>query len=67
MSEPQATPPPRFDPWAPNRSGTLRWFALSTLAHVVLLFMFATITLTVIQKVQEIKVKVDDMTNADVP
>ena len=66
MSDPQPIPP-RFDPWAPNRRSALPWFAFSTVAHVALLFLFATVTLTVIQKVQEIKVKVDDMTNADAP
>jgi len=67
MADPQPNPPPRFDPWAPNPRGTLRWVAFSGVAHVVLLFLFATATLTVIQKVQEIKVKIDDpMTNADV-
>jgi len=66
MPDPES-PPPRFDPWAPNRAGNLRWFAFSTVAHVVLLFVFATVTLTVIQKAQEIKVRVDDMTNLDAP
>jgi hypothetical protein len=53
-------PPPRFDPWAGNRYGGLRWFAFSTVAHVGLLFLFATVTLTVIRTVQEIRVKVVD-------
>ncbi len=66
MSDPQPNPP-RFDPWAPNRGGALRWFAFSSAAHLLLLFLFASVTLTVIQKVQEVKVRVDDMTNADAP
>jgi hypothetical protein len=52
--------PPRFDPWAGNRYGGLRWLAASTVVHIGLLFVFATVTLTVIRKVQEIRVKVVD-------
>ena len=52
--------PPRFDPWSGNRYGGLRWFAFSTLFHVGLLFLLATVTLTVIRKAQEIRVKVVD-------
>ena len=52
--------PPRFDPWSGNRYGGLRWFAASGVVHAVLLFLFATITLTVIRKVEEIRVKVVD-------
>jgi hypothetical protein len=54
--------PPRFDPWSGHRYGGVRWFALSTLFHVGLLFLFATVTLTVIRKAQEIRVKVVDDT-----
>jgi von Willebrand factor type A domain len=59
-----AAPPPargaprRVDPWSGNRYGGLRWFVFSTVAHVGLLFLLATITLTVIRKAQQIKVKV---------
>lgn len=57
----QASPPPeRFDPWAPNPGRTVRWLALSTVFHAGLLFLFATVTLTVIKKIEEIKVKIDD-------
>ena len=57
----KATPPPeRFDPWAPHPGRTARWFALSTAFHLGLLFLFATVTLTVIKKIEEIKVKIDD-------
>jgi hypothetical protein len=55
-------PPPRFDPWAGHRYGGVRWFALSTLFHVGLLFLLATVTLTVIRKAQEIRVQVVDDT-----
>src|SRR5262245_49348816 len=51
-------PPQRFDPWAPHRGRTARWLVLSTLVHAGLLFVFATLTLTVIKKIEEIKVKV---------
>jgi von Willebrand factor type A domain-containing protein len=54
--------PPRFDPWSGNRYGGLRWFAFSTLFHVGLLFLLATVTLTVIRKAQEVRVKVVDDT-----
>ena len=57
-----ASPPPsdptRFDPWAGHHFGGLRWFAFSTAAHVGLLVLFATITLSVMRKVDEIRVKV---------
>ncbi|HVO27419.1 MAG TPA: vWA domain-containing protein [Candidatus Margulisiibacteriota bacterium] len=52
--------PPRFDPWSGNRYGGVRWFALSTLFHAGLLLLLATVTLTVIRKAQEIRVKVVD-------
>jgi len=54
--------PPRFDPWSGNRYGGLRWFAFSTLFHIGLLFLLATVTLTVLRKAQEIRVKVVDDT-----
>lgn len=58
---PEPNPPPeRFDPWAQNRGRTFSWLALSAVAHIVLLFLFATITLTVIKKIEEIRVKVVD-------
>jgi hypothetical protein len=59
-----STPPPpdpsRFDPWSGNRYGGFRFFAASGVVHAVLLFVFATVTLTVIRKVDEIRVKVVD-------
>ena len=58
--------PNRFDPWAGNRYGGFRWFAVSTAAHVGLLFLFATITLTVLRNVEEIKVSVVDDTPAQI-
>ena len=53
-------PPPRFDPWAGSRFGGVRWFALSSVFHLGLLFVFATVTITVIKKIEEIRVKVID-------
>jgi len=38
----------------------MRWFAFSTAFHVGLLLVFATITLTVLRKTEEIRVKVVD-------
>jgi hypothetical protein len=55
-------PPPRFDPWAGHRYGGVRWFAVSTVAHVGFLLLLAGVTLTVIRKAQEIRVKVIDDT-----
>src|SRR5579862_2046146 len=59
---PESTPPTpsRFDPWSGNRYGGARWFAFSTAFHVGLLLLFATITLTVLRKTEEIRVKVVD-------
>jgi hypothetical protein len=63
MAQPRKEPsrhadPARFDPWSGARLGGLRWFAVSSVAHVVLLFVFATASITVIRKVEEIRVKV---------
>ena len=65
MPEPVSRPPqapPRFDPWSGNRYGGVRWLAFSTAFHVGLLLLFATITLTVLRKTEEIRVKVIDDT-----
>lgn len=61
---PPSSPPtrPTFDPWAPRPRATARWFAISGLAHVGLLLLFATVTLTVVQKIEEIRVKVQEET-----
>ena len=64
-STPPPTDPRRFDPWSGrplsgHRIGVLRWFAFSTVFHAGLLFVLATVTLTVIRKAQEIQVKVVD-------
>lgn len=55
-----AQDPRRFDPWSGASYGGVRWFAVSTAAHVGLLLLFATVTLTVIQTVEKIDVKLDD-------
>ena len=60
QTAPPRPDPSRFDPWSGNRYGGLRWFAFSTVFHVGLLVLFATVTLTVLRKTQEIKVKVVD-------
>jgi von Willebrand factor type A domain len=65
MPEPVSRPPqtpPRFDPWSGNSYGGVRWLAFSTAFHVGLLLLFATITLTVLRKAEEIRVKVIDDT-----
>jgi len=61
-SRPVPSDPTRFDPWSGQRFGGLRWFAFSTVVHVGLLFLLATVTLTVIRKAQEIRVTVVDDT-----
>jgi len=50
----------RFDPWSGSRFGGLRWFAVSTACHVALLFLLATVTLTVIRKAWSTPVEVVD-------
>jgi hypothetical protein len=62
---PRRLPDPRFDPWSGHRFGGLRWFAFSTALHVGLLFALATVTLTVIRKAQEVRVKVVDEVGPD--
>src|SRR5262245_52419899 len=57
-TSPQQQDPLRFDPWSGQRMGGLRWFAVSSVVHVGLLLLFATISITVIRKVEEIRVKV---------
>jgi len=59
---PEPVGPPRFDPWSGSHYGGIRWFAASGIAHALLLLLFATVTLTVIRKVEEIRVKVVDDT-----
>lgn len=58
--DPPSQDPRRFDPWSGNSYGGVRWFALSTLVHIGLLILFATVTLTVIHTVEKINVKLDD-------
>jgi hypothetical protein len=50
--------PSRFDPWSGNRFGGARFFAASTLLHVGLLLLFATLSFTVVKTVEKINVKV---------
>lgn len=45
-----------FNPWAPRRG--VGWFLISAAVHVGLLALFATVSLTVIRVVQQIRVKV---------
>lgn len=52
--------PRRFDPWSGGRFGGLRFFAASTVIHVGLLFLFATVSITVIRAVEKIAVKIVD-------
>ncbi len=52
--------PARFDPWSGRGFGNIRWYAASTVIHVVLLIVLATVTLTVMRKVEEVRVKVLD-------
>lgn len=53
--------PQRFDPWAPaNRGRKASFFAVSALIHLGLLLLFATATMEIVKKVEEIRVKVLD-------
>jgi hypothetical protein len=63
VSSPPPTPP-RFDPWSGRRFGGVRWLAFSTVFHVGLLLLFATVTLTVLRKTEPIRVAVVDHTAA---
>lgn len=51
----------RFDPWSGNQYGGARFFAVSTVVHVVLLLVLAGISLTVIRTVQSIPVKIEEV------
>lgn len=57
-TSPDPKAPQRFDPWSGNKAGGLRFFAVSGLVHIGLLLIFATVSITVIRKVEEIRVKV---------
>jgi von Willebrand factor type A domain-containing protein len=52
--------PLRFDPWSGHRLGGARFFAASTLIHVALLLLFATLSFTVVQTIEKINVKIVD-------
>lgn len=57
----RATPDPaRFDPWSGRGTGTARWLAASTVLHVGLLALFATVSITVVRTIEKINVKVLD-------
>jgi len=63
MSESPQDPsqdPARFDPWSGRRFANASWFAASTVIHVVLLFVLATVSLTVLRKVEQVRVKIVD-------
>jgi hypothetical protein len=64
-ARPPERDPARFDPWSNQRIGGVRWFALSTLVHALLLVIFATVSITVIRKVEEIRVKIVDEVGVD--
>lgn len=57
--------PARFDPWSGHQYGGARFFAASTVIHVVLLLAFAGISLTVMRSVEKIEVKVLDAIGAE--
>jgi hypothetical protein len=50
--------PSRFDPWSGSQVGGARFFAASTVIHVVLLLLFAGISFTVMKTVEKINVKI---------
>ena len=53
----------RFDPWSSSSAyGGARFFAVSTLVHVGILLLLATISFTVIKTVEKINVKIVDET-----
>lgn len=50
--------PASFDPWARPAGGGLRWMLVSAAVHAGLLALFATVSITVIQTIEKIRVKV---------
>jgi hypothetical protein len=52
--------PHRFDPWSGKGYGGARWMAASAVIHVGLLFLFATVSITVVKTVEKIAVKILD-------
>lgn len=50
--------PSRFDPWSGHHFGGARFFAASTLIHVGLLLLLATLSFTVMKTVEKINVKI---------
>ena len=53
--------PARFDPWSGNQYGGARFFAVSTVAHIVILLVLAGISLTVYRNVEKINVKIEEV------
>ncbi len=53
-----AAEPARFDPWGGRKFGGARFFAVSSLIHAGVLLLFATVSLTVIRTVEQIRVQV---------
>ncbi len=50
--------PARFDPWSGYHFGGARFFAASTLIHVSILVLLATLSFTVLKTVEKINVKI---------
>lgn len=57
--------PRRFDPWSGGKFGGVQWFAASSLIHVVLLLVLATVSMTVIRTVEQIRVKIVDQVGVE--
>jgi hypothetical protein len=50
--------PARFDPWSGHHFGGARFFAASTIIHVGILVLLATVSFTVLRNVEKIDVKI---------
>ena len=48
----------RFDPWSGHHFGGARFFAASTVIHIGLLLLFATLSFTVMQSIEKINVTI---------
>ena len=52
--------PTRFDPWSGHHFGGTRFFAASTVIHVLLLVVLGTLSFTVFKTLEKINVKIVD-------
>ncbi len=67
-ASPSKIPPAtQFDPWSGQRYGGLRWLAVSSTVHAGVIFLLATVTLTVLRNAEPVRVRVVGETNSAAP